>query len=109
LGNESGVYFFRNEAEEVRKVGMEEGLKYVQKDTLFILDLYAGVFDQSPCFIVPLDRQPIVRQMKFIILLIGVYLFYRYFLQPPAPLPPPQEPDLFIDHEEVKRENEKNK
>ena len=24
-------------------------------------------------------------------------------------LPPPQEPDLFIDHEEVKRENEKNK
>ena len=47
--------------------------------------------------------------MKFILLLIGVYLFYRYFLRPPHPLPPPQEPDLYIDHEEVKREHEKNK
>jgi hypothetical protein len=47
--------------------------------------------------------------MKFIILLLAIYLFYRYFLTPQKPLPPPQEPDLFIDHEEVKKENEKNK
>ncbi len=47
--------------------------------------------------------------MKFIILLLAIYLFYRYFLRQPKPLPPPQEPDLFIDHEEVKKENEKNK
>ncbi len=47
--------------------------------------------------------------MKFILLLLAIYLFYRYFLRQPQPLPPPQEPDLFIDHEEVKREHEKNK
>jgi hypothetical protein len=47
--------------------------------------------------------------MKFIILLLAVYLFYRYFLRQPKPLPPPQEPDLFIDHEEVKEKHEKNK
>ncbi|MDZ4747401.1 MAG: hypothetical protein SH808_02875 [Saprospiraceae bacterium] len=47
--------------------------------------------------------------MKFIILLLAVYLFYRFFLRQPKPLPPPQEPDLFIDHEEVKKEHEKNK
>lgn len=47
--------------------------------------------------------------MKFIILLLAIYLFYRFFLTPQKPLPPPQEPDLFIDHEEVKKENEKNK
>jgi hypothetical protein len=46
--------------------------------------------------------------MKFIILLLAIYLFYRYFLRQPKPLPP-QEPDLHIDHEEVKREHEKNK
>lgn len=47
--------------------------------------------------------------MKFIILLVALYLFYRFFLKQPKPLPPTQEPDLFIDHEEVKREHEKNK
>ncbi|HZV43651.1 MAG TPA: hypothetical protein VFF90_04210 [Saprospiraceae bacterium] len=46
--------------------------------------------------------------MKFILLLIGVYFIYRYFLKGSKPLPPPQEPDLYIDHEEVKREHEKN-
>ena len=46
--------------------------------------------------------------MKFIILLLAIYLFYRYFLRQPKPLPP-QEPDQFIHHEEVKREHEKNK
>ena len=46
--------------------------------------------------------------MKFIILLLAIYLFYRYFLRQPKPLPP-QEPDLHIDHEEVKQEHEKNK
>lgn len=47
--------------------------------------------------------------MKFIILLVALYLFYRFFLKQPKPLPPTQEPDLFIDHEEVKHEHEKNK
>ena len=46
--------------------------------------------------------------MKFIILLLGVYLFYRVFLRQPKALTHPQEPDLFIDHEEVKKEHEKN-
>jgi hypothetical protein len=49
------------------------------------------------------------KHMKFIILLLAIYLFYRYFLTQPKPLPPPQEPDQYIDHEEVKKENEKNK
>lgn len=47
--------------------------------------------------------------MKFILLLVGVYLFYRFFLQKPAALPRQQEPDLFIDHEEIKSEHGKNK
>jgi len=47
--------------------------------------------------------------MKFIILLLAIYLVYRLFLSQAKPLPPPQEPDIFIDHEEVKREHEKNK
>ena len=47
--------------------------------------------------------------MKFIILLLAIYLFYRFFLREQKPLPPPQEPDLFIDHEEVKEKHEKNK
>jgi hypothetical protein len=46
--------------------------------------------------------------MKFILLLIGVYLFYRYVLRQPKPLTHPQEPDLFIDHEEIKKAHEKN-
>lgn len=47
--------------------------------------------------------------MKYIIILLAIYLFYRYFLSKPQSLNAPQEPDLFIDHEEVKKENEKNK
>ena len=59
--------------------------------------------------VVPLTRHQYGKNMKFIILLLAIYLFYRYFLRQPKPLPPPQEPDLFIDHEEVKKEHEKNK
>ena len=47
--------------------------------------------------------------MKFILLIVGVYLFYRYVIKPPKALAHPQEPDLFIDHEEIKKEHEKNK
>ena len=47
--------------------------------------------------------------MKFILLLLAIYLFYRFFLRPPVKLPPPQEPDLYIDHEEVKRDVRKDK
>lgn len=47
--------------------------------------------------------------MKFILLLVGVYLFYRYFLRQPKSLTHPQEPDLFIPHEEVNKDYEKNK
>jgi hypothetical protein len=57
----------------------------------------------------PLSHTFAAVAMKFIILLLAIYLFYRYFLREPKPLKPPQEPDVFIDHEEVKRENEKNK
>jgi len=45
---------------------------------------------------------------KFLILIIGAYLFYRYVLKQPKSLTQPQEPELFIDHEEVKKEHEKN-
>ena len=61
------------------------------------------------CFFVPSPRHQHDTHMKFVILLLAIYLFYRYFLRQPKPLPPPQEPDLYIDHEEVKKENEKNK
>jgi len=47
-------------------------------------------------------------KMKFILILIGFYIVYRYFVKKPTPLTPPQEPDIYIDHEEVKREHEKN-
>jgi hypothetical protein len=47
--------------------------------------------------------------MKFILVLLAIYLVYRFFLKPPVKLPPPQEPDLYIDHEEVKRDVGKNK
>ena len=46
--------------------------------------------------------------MKFILLLIGGYLFYKYVIRPPKALAHPQEPDLFIDHEEVKKEHGTN-
>ena len=46
--------------------------------------------------------------MKFILLIIGAYLFYRYVLSKPKALTTPQEPELFIDHEEVKKEHEQN-
>ena len=61
------------------------------------------------CKVVSSPRHQHGKHMKFIILLLAIYLFYRFFLTPQKPLPPPQEPDLFIDHEEVKKENEKNK
>jgi hypothetical protein len=47
--------------------------------------------------------------MKIILLLLGAYLFYRYVILQPKSLTHPQEPDLFIDHEEIKKEYEKNK
>ena len=48
--------------------------------------------------------------MKYLILLLALYFFYKYFLKQPKPLrQPQQEPDLYIDHEEVKRDHEKNK
>jgi hypothetical protein len=47
--------------------------------------------------------------MKFILVLLAIYLVYRFFLKPPVKLPPPQEPDLYIDHEEVKRDVGKDK
>jgi hypothetical protein len=47
---------------------------------------------------------------KFLMLLLGIYLAYRFFMRKPAAaVPPPQEPDLFIDHEEVKSSHGKNK
>jgi len=47
--------------------------------------------------------------MKFILTLVVLYLLYRFLVRPPARILPPQEPDLFIDHEEVKREDGKNR
>jgi len=47
--------------------------------------------------------------MKFILILLGIYLFYRVFLRPRAALKPPQEPDIYIEHEEVKKPDGKNK
>lgn len=46
--------------------------------------------------------------LKFLLLFGGAYLFYRFFLRPQKAIAQPQEPDLFIPHEEVKKENEKN-
>jgi hypothetical protein len=48
--------------------------------------------------------------MKYLILLLALYFFYKFFLKQQKPLrQPQQEPDLFIDHEEVIRDHEKNK
>ena len=47
--------------------------------------------------------------MKYLLLLLALYFFYKYFLRQPKPLKQPQEPDLYIDHEEVSRDHEKNK
>jgi hypothetical protein len=47
--------------------------------------------------------------MKFILLLVGVYLFYRYFLREPKKLTGAQEPDLFVEHEEIKKEHDTHK
>ncbi len=58
--------------------------------------------------VVPLRGHQYDMIMKFIILLLAIYLFYRYFLRQPKALPP-QEPDVFVHHEEVKKEHEKNK
>ena len=60
------------------------------------------------CKVVSLPRHQHGKHMKFIILLLAIYLFYRYFLRQPKALPP-QEPDVFVHHEEVKKEHEKNK
>lgn len=46
--------------------------------------------------------------MKFVLILLVIYLVYRLFLRPPQQIKPPQEPDLFIDHEEVKRKDGQN-
>lgn len=47
--------------------------------------------------------------MKFILALVIIYLVYRFLVRPPARPLPPQEPDLFIDHEEVKRADGKDR
>lgn len=42
-------------------------------------------------------------------MVLVIYLLYKYVFNPAKTLKQPQEPDLYIDHEEIKRENEKNK
>ena len=42
-------------------------------------------------------------------MVLVVYLLYKYVFNPAKTLNPPQEPDLFIDHEEIKKEHEQNK
>ncbi|MGB3081260.1 MAG: hypothetical protein WBB31_19415 [Saprospiraceae bacterium] len=46
---------------------------------------------------------------KVLLLVLVIYLLYKYVFNPQRVLKQPQEPDLYIDHEEVKKENEKNK
>jgi len=46
---------------------------------------------------------------KVFIMVLVVYLLNKYVFSPAKTLKQPQEPDLFIEHEEVKKENEKNK
>ena len=46
---------------------------------------------------------------KVFLMVLVVYLLYKYVFNPAKTLQAPQEPDLFIDHEEVKKENGKNK
>lgn len=46
---------------------------------------------------------------KFFTLILIAYLLYRYVMQPQRKIPPPQEPDIFIEHEEIKSKDEKNK
>jgi len=46
---------------------------------------------------------------KVFLMVLVVYLLYKFVFNPAKAIQPPQEPDLFIDHEEVKKENEKNK
>jgi len=45
---------------------------------------------------------------KFLLIILGAYLVFRFVIRPPKAISAPQEPDLFIDHEEVKKEHEKN-
>lgn len=42
-------------------------------------------------------------------MVLVVYVLYKYVFNPARALKQPQEPDLFIDHEEVKNGHEKNK
>jgi len=46
---------------------------------------------------------------KILTLILVVYLLNRYVFNPRKPVPPPQEPDIFIEYEEVKMKDEKNK
>ena len=45
---------------------------------------------------------------KVLLMVAVVYLLYKYVFNPQRALKQPQEPDLYIDHEEVKKEHEKN-
>ncbi len=46
---------------------------------------------------------------KVFTLVLIVYLLYKYVFNPAKVVKAPQEPDLFIEHEEVIKEHEKNK
>jgi len=46
---------------------------------------------------------------KVFIMVLIVYLLYKFVFNPAKTLKQPQEPDLFIDHEEIKKEHEQNK
>ena len=46
---------------------------------------------------------------KVLAMVLVIYLLNRYVFNPVKTIRQPQEPDLFIDHEEVKKEHEKNK
>jgi hypothetical protein len=46
---------------------------------------------------------------KVFIMVLVVYLLYKYVFNPAKILKQPQEPDLYIDHEEVKGDSQKNK
>jgi hypothetical protein len=46
---------------------------------------------------------------KVFLMVLVIYLLYKYVFNPAKTLRAPQEPDLFIDHEEIKKENGKNK
>jgi hypothetical protein len=47
--------------------------------------------------------------LKILTVILIIYLLNRYVFNPPKRVPPPQEPDIFIEYEEVKTKDEKNK